>query len=75
MITNKEWSKQFAIAIKDQMSRCNLTQKELSIRSGIHEGTISRYCNGKRIPNGETILLLAKTLKCSCDDLCLFDSK
>ena len=40
----------------------NLTQKELSARTGIRQSNISRIENGKCSPNLETLIKLAKGL-------------
>lgn len=73
MITQKEWVKQFTIALKKQMRKNNFTQRELAEKCNIKEATLSRYINGDRIPRATVIVTLANELNCKCDELCLFD--
>lgn len=47
----------------------HLSQRELAEKSGITEVTVSRYINGTRIPNGNTVVKLSDALECSCDDI------
>lgn len=48
--------------LKDKLKEKNMTQKELSIRTGITEAGISRYCNGTRKPRVEAIFYMARAL-------------
>lgn len=47
----------------------NLTQKELSYRSGVHRVSIARYEKGKISPNTDTAAKLARALGCTIDEL------
>ena len=47
----------------------NITQKELSMSTGLTESTISRYVSGERIPRGTNLVKLAKALDTTVDDL------
>ena len=51
------------------ISEKELSQKELSISTGLTESTISRYVNGERIPRGSNLVKLAKALDTTVDDL------
>lgn len=57
--------KNFLTALENK----NLTQKELSEKTGISEVSISRYLNGKHRPTSEILILLADELDCTIDFL------
>lgn len=46
-----------------------MTQQKLSEKTGIAVSTLSAYENNKRIPNAETLWILASALDCKVDDL------
>lgn len=45
----------FALELKALMDENGMTQKELAIKSGLTEASISCYSNGKRLPNQKTM--------------------
>ena len=45
------------------------TQKEFAEAAGLYEHQVSTYISGKIIPSFETIIKIAKALKCSADEL------
>lgn len=47
----------------------SLSQKDLSMITGLTESTISRYVSGERIPRGANLVKLAKALDTTVDDL------
>ena len=47
-----------------------LTQKELAEKAKVTEAALSRYENGKRIPNVATACAIADALGVTIDDLC-----
>lgn len=53
----------FKDKVKELMTLQNMTQKELSRRSGITEASISRYLNGERTPRIDIIINFAKVFK------------
>ena len=50
----------FKDKVKELMESQNMTQKELSEKSGITEASISRYLNGERTPRIDIIINFAK---------------
>lgn len=57
----------FSKRLKDIMESRGVLQADLAKKTGITETTISRYCNGKRIPNIEALVKIAKTLDVPTD--------
>lgn len=72
-MTEQEWRLIFSERLKRYMKLRNMNQKNLSIKSGLTECAISRYCKGARVPNGDNIVRLAKSLNCTTDDLIMVD--
>ena len=56
-------------SIKDIRKRLNMTQKQLSVRTGISQVNLSRYESGKRSPKIGTAFKIAKALGCTVDEL------
>ena len=63
--SNPELVRLLGQRFKDYRMRCNLTQKEVAIKSGIGMTTIHKFENG-RVPNLSlsTFLLLMKAIGC-----------
>lgn len=59
----------FKDKVKELMESQNMTQKELSEKSGITEASISRYLNGERTPRIDIIINFAKVFKVDVDFL------
>ena len=57
----------FSERVKLQLEKNNISQRELSEKTGITEATISRYVSSKRIPKATEILKIAKVLNCTSD--------
>lgn len=53
--------------IKQQLKIRGMTQKELSLRTGVTEAAISRYINGTRKMRVETCVVIAKVLGIKLD--------
>lgn len=53
----------FKDKVKELMDLQNMTQKELSNKSGITEASISRYLNGERTPRIDIIINFARVFK------------
>lgn len=55
--------------INSALAFSNKKQKELAAHLGIPDNTISYFCSGKRVPNAEQIIEIAKFLNVSADYL------
>lgn len=55
--------------LKKVLEEKHMTQKELSIRTGLPEGTISRYVNHKRTISLENVFIIARCLGVELIDL------
>lgn len=51
------------------LSKRGMTQKELSIASGVTESAISHYMRGERVPRGANLLKIARALGTTADYL------
>ena len=51
------------------LQRNNMTQKDLSVKTGLTEVSISRYVQGKRIPKINDCLKISKVLNCTVEEL------
>ncbi|HBJ2623041.1 TPA: helix-turn-helix domain-containing protein [Clostridium botulinum] len=55
--------------IEERIQELNISQRELAEKVCVTEATISRYINGERIPRGDIIPKIAKSLKVTADYL------
>lgn len=55
--------------INSALAFSNKKQKELAAHLGVPDNTISYFCSGKRVPNAEQIIEIAKYLNVSADYL------
>lgn len=51
------------------MKEKNITQEELSYRTGIAQPSISRYLNGKTMPTVRPIHKITRAIECTVDEL------
>lgn len=72
-ISEEEWRKLFARNLNRKMRNVAMTQDRLSELTGISQVTISKYINGKTIPNSRNLIKMAKALKCSIHELVNMD--
>lgn len=63
---------EFAKRLKRRMIICCISQEQLSEKTGISTVTISKYMNGKSLPNIRIASKLARVLKCSTNELINF---
>lgn len=64
MLSYGEWQYKFASRLKKFMRAKQITQTELSKRTGLSRTAISSYLNGYSIPNAYNVYLIAKALDC-----------
>lgn len=68
-MSETEWLDIFGDNLRDVMESTRITQRELAERTGLSEGTISRYIHKQTIPGVKAIINIAYVLDCSMDDL------
>jgi transcriptional regulator with XRE-family HTH domain len=69
LVTEQEFSRRFAIAIRRWRGRLNMEVEEFAEFVGIGERTIYYYEQGRRMPQLYTAMLIAEKLGISLDDL------
>lgn len=65
----EEWRMEFAIRLYKKMQVRGCTQEELSWRTGISQGTLAKYVNGRMTPGCWNVRKIATELKCTMADL------
>lgn len=66
-LSEQQFKREFGVRLRKLMDRNNVTQLELSSRTGIDNRTISRYLTGRNLPSFYAIDKIAKALGCSAD--------
>ena len=61
--------KVFIFRLRKLLEQNNITKKELSLRIGVRDVTVSRYFSGQRIPRTDVIVSIANYFKVSTDYL------
>lgn len=59
MMSEVEWMDRFAHSLKILLTEANMTQRELAQRTGISEGTISRYLRCQCMPSVNALVNIA----------------
>ena len=67
--TEKEWRRAFAGKLYKKMRMKGMTQNELSCRTNISIGMISKYINGRSTPNSYKLIKIADVLGCNVSEL------
>lgn len=62
-------SNRFSFNLSRQLMKKGISQRELSIQTGIPEANISRYINGLRLPKLDTFIMICKALGVNLDDM------
>lgn len=68
-ISEEEWRKRFARRLSHKMYNVSVTQDSLSELTGISQVMISKYVNGKSVPNVYNLHKIARALNCSTSEL------
>ena len=71
----KEWTKSFGNNLARIIFERGSTQKRIAIKSGISEGTISKYVHGEQDPSLYAAVQIANALECGIDNLVNFKFK
>lgn len=66
-LSEQQFKREFGVRLRKLMDRNDVTQLELSHRTGIDNRVISRYISGKNLPSFYAIDKIAKALGCSAD--------
>lgn len=69
VLTEEEYKKEFCRRLRRRMHVENITQIELSRRTGLSQGLISQYISGKANPTLHNVYKIARALGCSIDEL------
>ena len=67
-LTEEECRREFGIRLHKMLKRKNITQNELSERTGLSTNSISKYINGRKTPTFYNADKIAKALDCSIDE-------
>ncbi len=59
----------FSEILRDEMKKRNVSQRQLAIKSGLTEASISKYCSGLRTPETKVLTIICKTLGIKSDVL------
>lgn len=59
----------FSENLNSFMKRSSLSQLDVAKKTGIAQPTISNYCNGKTLPNLDTLTAICVGIGCSADYL------
>lgn len=70
-----EWKKTFASNLKDILQEKGMSQRQLSIDSGVSSAMISEYINGVRMPGLSAAINLAYALDMEVGELIDFDER
>lgn len=68
-MSEMEWLDMFGDNLVYIMRRTRTTQRKLAEKTGLSQGTISKYINKQQLPGVRAIVKLAYALDCSTDDL------
>ena len=68
-VTEDECRMEFALNLKRRMMLCGMSNEDLSELSDISRVSISKYVNGRSLPNIYNLRKLARALKCSVREL------
>lgn len=68
-MSEMEWLRIFANNLQYLMSQAGMSQRVLAAKTGLEQGSISRYTNAQQMPGIKAIVNIANALGCSTDDL------
>ena len=68
-MSKNEWAWYFSKRLCQRIYDMGMDQKDLAIAADISESSISRYCNGIRVPDAYDLSKIAEALCCEVSDL------
>lgn len=74
-MTELEWLNEFGERLKKMLETSGISQKELAKGTGLSEGAISNYINGRRIPSVKALINMSYELDCTLDELMEFGDR
>lgn len=72
-MSEMEWLRIFANNLAYYLEMHGISQNELAKRSGLEQGSISRYANASQMPGIKAVVNIANALGVSVDELINFD--
>ena len=69
LLSEENWMREFSFRLAKKMRQKRITQEELSETTGLSKPTISKYVNGRSIPNAYIARKIALVLECSVSEL------
>ena len=72
-MSEMEWLRIFANNLNYYLETYGLSQNELAKRSGLEQGSISRYVSATQMPGIKAVVNIANALRISVDELINFD--
>ena len=72
-MSDDEYKHEFAIKLKRLMRSMRITQAQLSEDTGISQVSISKYVNGRGLPDCRNLTRIANALGCSVSELTYFE--
>ena len=73
LMGDEEYRQEFAMKLKRLMHSARITQTMLSEYTGISQVSISKYLNGKTLPDCRNLTRIANALRCSITELTYFE--
>lgn len=73
-MSEMEWLRIFAGNLGYYLDMHGISQNELAKRSGLEQGSISRYMSASQMPGIKAVVNIAHALGVSVDELINFDS-
>ena len=73
-MSEMEWLRTFAGNLAYYLDLHGISQNELAKRSGLEQGSISRYASASQMPGIKAVVNIAHALGVSVDELTNFDS-
>ena len=71
-LTDEELYRKFQIAFNNKLMAMSMSQDRLSKITGISYVTISKYSNGKALPNYQNLRKICSALRCSPTELYIY---
>lgn len=64
-----QWGLEFSHVLKGLLIENRMSQKELAMRSGLSQSSITGYLNGSKKPTAKALINISYALDCPLNDL------